>query len=304
MYLLMSALAILGGVFFAIQGPVNTALGTKTSIFQASLFSFLGGTIFSGILVLILGDSGMNKIIEAKFWQLIGGTYGAVSVCVTVAAIPILGAALALTALMAGQLLAGIVIDYFGLLDSSKVIVTGMRFAGIAAATIGIFVIYFGSKKSDTEEKNRDSKRIIVVIAELLAGMLSAMQSPTNASLARIIGNWEGTFVSFIAGSIVLLPVALFADKGKFLKMRGVGIKPWMMTGGFYGVTGIFLSLLTITRLGAALQVACIMIGQLSCGLIIDTFGLLHTTRVKINLLRIAGIAMITVGVILVTCGK
>ena len=152
MYLLMSALAILGGVFFAIQGPVNTALGTKTSIFQASLFSFLGGTIFSGILVLILGDSGMNKIIETQFWQLIGGTYGAVSVCVTVAAIPTLGAALALTALMSGQLLAGIVIDYFGLLDSSKVIVTGMRFAGIASST--------------SEVKNQKQKKNIAIRKE------------------------------------------------------------------------------------------------------------------------------------------
>lgn len=300
MYFYMLCLGILGGVCFGIQGPVNTALGKRTDIFQASLISFFGGMIISGLIAIFLGNGDFLLLKEVKFWQCLGGIYGIINVCVTVAAIPVLGAALSFTLIMLGQILSGAVIDFFGLFGSLKTQLSISRIFGILIIIIGVILIYFGSiKKSEKEVKSNKWKIFFMIISSLLAGILGAMQSPTNASLAKLIGNWEGTFISFFVGTLALILVVLIKNKGRLKTMKNVGIKPWMMIGGSYGVLGIFLNLYTVQFLGTTLLVSCTMIGQLSAGLIIDTFGLIQTKKVKINFIRILGIIVIAIGILL-----
>ncbi|MCR4742003.1 MAG: DMT family transporter [Treponema sp.] len=305
MTILMSILAILSGLCFAVQGPVNTALGKRTDVFEATMISFLGGTLTSLLLVFLIGKGDISSIKYAKLWQLIGGFYGAANVSVIVAAIPVLGAALALSIIMLGQLFAGVFIDAFGLLGSAKMEISIWRIIGIILVAAGIFLIYFGSSKNQSKEKSDNKKSqfivILMLILSFLAGILGAMQSPTNASLASVVGNWEGTFISFLVGFVAMIPLSLIAGKGKLKKLTNVGIKPWMLIGGLYGVGGIFLSLFTVMKLGTALQVACGMVGQLSGGIIIDSFGLIQTPKVKINFLRLLGLLVILAGVVFVT---
>lgn len=300
MYFYMLCLGILGGICFGIQGPVNTALGKRTDVFQASLISFFGGMILSGLIAIFLGNGDFLLLKEVKFWQCLGGIYGIINVCVTVAAIPVLGAALSFTLIMLGQILSGSVIDFFGLFGSLKTQLSISRIFGILIIIIGVILIYFGSiKKSEKEVKSNKWKIFFMIISSLLAGILGAMQSPTNASLAKLIGNWEGTFISFFVGTLTLIFIVLIKNKGRLKTMKNVGIKPWMMIGGSYGVLGIFLNLYTVQFLGTTLLVSCTMIGQLSAGLIIDTFGLIQTKKVKINFIRILGIIVIAIGILL-----
>lgn len=305
MTIFMSILAILSGFCFAIQGPVNTALGKRTDVFQATMISFCGGALTSLLLVFIIGKGDISCLRMAKFWQLIGGFYGAVNVSVIIAAIPVLGAALALSIIMLGQLFAGVFIDAFGLLGTVKVEISIWRIIGIILVAAGIFLIYFGSSKNQSEEKSKSKRSQFIVffmlILSFVAGILGAMQSPTNASLASLVGNWESTFISFVVGFIVMIPLCLIAGKGKLKKLTNAGIKPWMLIGGLYGVGGIFLSLFTVMKLGTALQVACGMVGQLSGGILIDSFGLIQTPKVKINILRFLGLLVILSGVVFVT---
>lgn len=309
MYFFMLFLGILGGVSFAVQGPVNSALGKKTDVFQASLISFFGGTLISLLIVLVFGNGDFSLLKNVKFWQILGGIYGVVNVCVTVAAIPILGAALTLTIIMFGQILAGCLIDTFGFFDTQKSNFTIYKFFGILIFIVGIILIYFGSvKKSsckneehDLQNKKENSKNNVkaffMIVLSLIAGILGAMQSPTNGSLAKLVGNWESTFISFLVGTLTLLLIVLIINKGKLKPIKNVGVKPWMLIGGLYGVLGIFLNLYVVQFLETTILVSCSMIGQLSCGLFIDTFGLIQTEKRKINILRIFGILVIALGI-------
>lgn len=309
MYFFMLFLGILGGVFFAVQGPVNSALGKQTGVFEASLISFFGGTLISLIIAIIFGNGDFSLLKNVKFWQILGGLYGVVNVCVTVAAIPVLGAALTLTIIMFGQILAGCLIDSFGFFDSQKTNFTIYKFWGILIFVIGIILIYFGSvKKSFCKNEEQESqnkieksknnvKTLLMIVLSLIAGILGAMQSPTNGSLAKLVGNWESTFISFLMGTLTLFLIVLLINKGKLKPIKSVGVKPWMFIGGLYGVCGIFLNLYVVQFLETTILVSCSMIGQLSCGLFIDTFGLIRTEKRKINILRILGILVIALGI-------
>ena len=161
----MLFLAIIGGSCFAIQGPINTALGKRISVFQASFISFLGGSIISLIILIFFGDGDFSKYSNLKSWQLIGGLYGLINVCATIAAFPVLGAALALTTIMLGQLIAGIFIDSFGFFDSPVLQVSPLRIVGIATVALGIILIYLGSnKKNENSSSSNNLKRFLMLL--------------------------------------------------------------------------------------------------------------------------------------------
>ena len=303
MNLIYPVLAVTAGIFLSIQGPVNTALGRRTDKFQATLISFLGGTLLLTVIVLARGTNGFSHLVEARFWQLLGGLYGALGVCVSVAAIPVLGVALTLTVSMLGQLVMGTVIDRLGLFETAVTAVSPLRTLGILTVAAGILLIYAGSRERG-QQKREKTGMLPMLLLTFCSGLAGAVQSPTNASLAALIGSWEGTLVSFAVGLLAIGIVTLARSRGRLKPMRGVGIRPWMLIGGAYGVAAIFLNLVSVTGLGAALQVACGMAGQLAGGIAVDSFGLFQAARVKINLRRAAGVAVILLGVVLITLAR
>lgn len=295
--------ATISGISFAVQGPVNTALGKRTNKFQSTMISFLGGTLILLAIVLIWGNGNLSAINTVPVWQLLGGIYGAIGVCVLTAAMPYLGVALTLTVVLLGQIVSGAIIDTFGLFGVEKAEVTVLRILGIIAVAAGIFCIYL--QKSQIKDEDKDSsKRIALIVIAFISGLLGAIQSPTNAALSNTIGNIEATFVSFLVGLSVIAIVTLIVGKGRLTPMRGVGIKPWMVIGGAYGVFAIFLNVLTVVRLGAALQVACGLAGQLLGGIVIDALGVIETDKVRIDKFRIIGVVIIVIGDILIYLSK
>ena len=56
--------------------------------------------------------------------------------------------------------------------------------------------------------------------------------------------------------------------------------------------------------LGVGLTMATIMLGQMTSGVIIDTLGLLQSKRMPLEKLRVAGIALIALGIIVVCIGR
>lgn len=302
MVLLMVIFAMIAGLSLALQGPVNSALGRRTTVLQATAVSFTGGVILLGLLLPLFGQGTLMNITKAKPWQLLGGIYGVTNAAVVVAAIPVLGAALTLTAIMLGQLLAAALIDVWGLFGTEPYPISFLRIAGIIIVAFGILLIYKGNKTSSTTSKQ--SVSIPMLLVSFIAGILGAFQAPTNAALSRIVGKVEGAFVSFTVGLIPVLLVLLFIGSAKRRPLKGAGIKPWMLTGGAFGVTGVFLGLYTIPTLGAALQIACCLTGMLVGGILTDTFGLLQSAKIKINPYRILGVLVILTGVALVTLDK
>jgi len=297
-YVLATAVS---GLLFAIQGPTNTALGVRTNKLEATAISFCGGVLVLGLLLLITGSNGLSRIGQAAPWMLTGGLYGAYGVFVAIWAIPSIGLALTLTSTMLGQLLMGAVIDGLGLMGSARVSISPLRIAGILIVAIGIMAIYFGTRiRGDRKER----VPAMLVLLPVSSGVLGAMQSPTNVALSKLIGSVEGSFVSFGVGFIAVLIALLITEKGRLAPVRGVGLKPWMLVGGLYGATAIYLNIVCTPHLGVALLVSAGMLGQLSGGFAVDTLGLLGSHRVPMNAKRLAGILIIAVGVVCVSIAR
>ncbi len=109
-------LICLGGAAIAVQAPINGALGRSlSSPLAAAAVSFAVG--FAVLFLAALASAGMAPVARlavVPVWQLVGGLLGAFYVWAIISGIGSVGALTALTAIILGQLTAGLMLDHIG----------------------------------------------------------------------------------------------------------------------------------------------------------------------------------------------
>ena len=133
-----------------------------------------------------------------------------------------------------------------------------------------------------------------------MVGGLIALQAPINSHLGKSIGTFQAAFVSFTIGTIVLAVIAGLA-KGGMSTVPEARRLPWYyLTGGLLGAAYVTTVLVTVRSLGAGGVVAATIAGQLTLSVVVDQFGWLGVDREPITLARLAGIALLALGVFLI----
>lgn len=296
-------LAVVSGLCSAFQSPTNATLSRYAGKLQSTCVSFGGGAVLLAILCLCVGTGDLSGLADASWWQLLGGVYGVCIVLTITMAIPRLGAALTSTILMMGQISMGAVIDTFGLMQMAAVPLAPGRIVGCLLVLAGIILVYKG-KKVHEAGKTYNRQTILVVLCTFLAGVAGAVQSPTNTALSQHVGKLEASFMSFGTGFLFIFIITLIVTKGHLLAGRTPGTEWWMTIGGAYGASVVFINIIAIPHLGAAVLMIATMLGQLGGGMLVDSFGLLRTAKTRMNLWRSAGMVFIAAGILCVAVTK
>lgn len=116
--LLSVLLAAGAGVSFVMQQVVNASLRTSIgSAAWAGFISYLGGTFCMLLLALAMreGLPSTGFFTRSNWWAWSGGFFGAVYIAISIALVPRLGTAIFLAFFIAGQMLASLGFDQFGL---------------------------------------------------------------------------------------------------------------------------------------------------------------------------------------------
>ena len=140
------ALAMLAGVLIAVQAPTNAILGKASgSPIIAAFISFVVGTIALGAFVARSpGGLFTAELRSVPWYAWIGGLYGALFVAVAAFGAPRIGVGPLLTAAIAGQLLAAIILDHYGLLGLARQPVSIEKIAGVAFVLFGAWLVRRG----------------------------------------------------------------------------------------------------------------------------------------------------------------
>jgi transporter family-2 protein len=140
---LLAAFALVAGALLSVQTGVNAQLrGAVGHPALAALTSFLVGTValalYAGSLRLPLpGGSAWG----APWWVWTGGLLGAIYVAGAIVVAPRLGAGLFVGLVVAGQLLAALVLDHFGWLGFPVQSITPWRLAGAVLLIAGAALV-------------------------------------------------------------------------------------------------------------------------------------------------------------------
>jgi bacterial/archaeal transporter family-2 protein len=134
----------------------------------------------------------------------------------------------------------------------------------------------------------------------VVAGILIAIQAPTNALLGKASGSpIVAAFISFAVGTLAL-GAMVAASSGRLLapELRGVPWYAWI--GGLYGAFFVAMAAFAAPRIGVASLLTAAIGGQILAALVLDHFGLLGLPRQAVNVERIAGAALVLAGAVLV----
>ena len=136
------------------------------------------------------------------------------------------------------------------------------------------------------------------ILFSIVAGMAMSVQGVMNTRLGEGIGNMEANaFVQGTAFALALI-VLLFYRQGSFAQLGGVNKLYWL--GGVLGLVITLTVMLGIKSLGTTLAISIILISQLLVAALIDAFGLMGTERVAFGWQKLAGLALMTGGMLLI----
>jgi len=138
------ALAVLAGVSIVIQQVLNANLRVAlNSAAWSGFVSYLVGLVCMALLAVVLRDPAPPVSVAARipWWAWSGGVFGAIFVGLAILLTPRLGAATFIALLVAGQMLASVAVDHFGLLGLAQRSVDLPRLLGVVLLIGGVVLI-------------------------------------------------------------------------------------------------------------------------------------------------------------------
>lgn len=143
-----------------------------------------------------------------------------------------------------------------------------------------------------------------LVLLTILAGAFLPIQAGVNARLGRELGGpVAAALVSFSVGLLSLIISMLVARLPFAFSAALKGAPWWAWTGGIVGAAFVSIAAAAGPRLGFAMFTALVIAGQLAVSIVLDHFGLLGAARQPVSLGKLAGVALLALGVWLIRRG-
>lgn len=143
--LLWSLLGILSGAFIAVQAPINAQLARGLGLpVAAAAFSFLSGAVVLALISAVVTrsqDIALDWRAPAPWLFVTGGLLGAAYVTISTILIPRIGAAALMAFLVAGQLIASMLLDRIGFLGMAVREISVGRLAGAVLLMAGALLV-------------------------------------------------------------------------------------------------------------------------------------------------------------------
>ena len=133
-------IGLAGGMAVGIQAPLSSMISQRLGILESVFIIHIGGAFFALIPLLIYGGGKLGSWRTVPWYALCAGVFGLVVIFSMSYMIPRVGIATALIILLAGQLLIGTLLDYFGLLGAVQRPVDFMRILGLAVVLLGAWL--------------------------------------------------------------------------------------------------------------------------------------------------------------------
>jgi transporter family-2 protein len=295
-------LSLVAGGLLAVQAGANTQLSKATgSPFAATTIQ----VAIAGVLLLIAAaGSGsiyaFSSLPGVPWWHTIGGIATAIYVASTILLFPRLGAVVTVGLFIAGQMLASLGLDTFGLLGVPEQAPDTVTIAGALAVFAGAAAIVFAQ-----ETKEFSTSKPGWILLALLAGGVLPVQGAINGLLR---GDIRAPFVvgtiSFAVATlsmIVVLLVSVMPTNAAKPNLSGLTSMPWWgWLGAFCGAIYVTTVFTAIPVIGTAAAVGLTIAGQQIMSLFVDRHGWFKLPKREISLFRYAGVVLLLTGVALI----
>lgn len=304
------------GMIVGCAQPMLTSINSELrrrlrSPFLSSMGCFAVALTLSLITLLVLQHSlyiPIGKALAEPLWIWLGGVCGFTIVIFSILCLPHLGSVETIVFLVLGQILAGLVIDHFGLFGSAVIPVTLQKAFGALLVFAGVLgTVWTGSTDESADakvpEKSGRGGKSFYRMLDLIAGVACSVQIAVNGRLGTVLGNtFRATVISMLVAftGISLITLVLYVLRGRagviddsLPKVRG---KWWMWTGGFCSMTIVGGNVILQSMMGTGLAAILNILGQTAGGVVIDATGFLGIPVRKLTIRKFLGLVVMVIG--------
>lgn len=132
---------LMGGLAVGLQQPLSSMLGGRLGMLEGVFVVQLGGVIAAGIAVLAQRHNGLSEWRSLPWYALGAGVLSLAIIGAVSYVIPRQGAVISTFLIVAGQLVASVIIDHFGLFDTAVRQIDSSRMMGIGVLFVGVWLI-------------------------------------------------------------------------------------------------------------------------------------------------------------------
>ncbi|HEX3593044.1 MAG TPA: DMT family transporter [Pseudonocardiaceae bacterium] len=273
-------LAAMAGLALAVQARINGQFATALRTADprgTPLPGVLAATISTGIglvllAVIVLGaPAGRRGLVwlarslrtgTLSWWQCLGGVCGALLVSAQGLTVAEIGVAVYTVAVVAGQVLASLLVDRAGVGPMGPRPMTARRTLG-ALLTVPAVAVAVAHQFGDT-------RVLLLALLPLMAGVGSAWQQAVNGQVAARSGQTlVASLVNFAVAEVVLLAVLAVPLAATGLPHRWPTTW-WLYTGGLLGIVLIASAATAVGLVGVLLVGLCSVAGQLAGALALE----------------------------------
>jgi bacterial/archaeal transporter family-2 protein len=134
-------IGLLGGVAVGVQGPIAGAMSQRVGGTASSFVVHVSGAILSGLLLGLRGGENIQNWRTLPWYMLGSGVFGLVLYLTLSHTLPRLGATTAVTLIIVGQLMMGMLIDQFGWFGVALRPIDGWRVAAVVLLLAGGYLM-------------------------------------------------------------------------------------------------------------------------------------------------------------------
>ena len=208
-----------------------------------------------------------------------------------------------------GQIMAGLLIDHFGIFDAP---VTGMSLMRAAGAVLEIAGIALISIEKDEKSGGGMSGRVILLIVfDIFTGFVAAAQVAINGTL-RVVAESpvRATFISMCGALITMTVICclLIAFKGKTVvfderqALAGrIRFTPFFLSGGLMALVVVGGNAVTGPVLGTGMVTMMNLFGMMAASLAVDASGFLGLEKKPVTLRKVLGMALMLAGTAMIS---
>jgi bacterial/archaeal transporter family-2 protein len=304
MDLFLVAGALLVGGLLAVQAAANLQLSSAVgSPVGASTVQLGIATVLLATLAAVAGTLAAVELLpDAQPWHLLGGLGSALYITAGILLFPRLGALASVGLFVAGQMLASVALDTWGVLGVHQLGLHPATTFGTLAVVAGMAMIVRAHRAPASASAGGRSGWALLGLA---AGAALPVQAAVNAQLRADLDApmTVGAFSFAVATTAMALVLAALLRLRRTPRPRLGRLRrlPWWgWLGGAVGATYVTAVFLLLPEIGAAATIGLTVAGQQLASLLIDQYGLLRLPRRPLTRTRLTGVALLLAGVALI----
>lgn len=144
MQLVFVLLTILGGMGLSVEAGLLGPLGAQVGELWATFSIFGVGAALTFLLMLFFSPRNTPSFFSIPSWQLLGGVLGPIYVIILTITTPVIGIAMTMIGILAGQIFKSLMIDHLGLLGVSHRKIDSKRLIALVFIVIALILVARG----------------------------------------------------------------------------------------------------------------------------------------------------------------